>query len=450
MANVTRGPLYIRPSTHRGKWRGAQLELKTPLPIAILSNRDGAGSVSGEGYAGTSGAFQHDAFQNDAFQPGINADSIVFPFATRNDGQREIRPARAVKLGRGAQVEFQNPTPLRIINNRDGDGVASGDAIASATATSIADSVGAASGDAITSATGDSLADAAGAASGDANASAVGDSTAFSFSEWTELLLRRGPGKAVKLGRGAQIEFQSPITLTGVQVSFGDAPGSAIGDAVAIATGDSLADAVGAATGDAIASATGDALSDASGAATGDAIAAATGDSTAFDFSVWAEVLLRRQTGKLPKLGRGPQIDVQVPTPIRAFTPIASFADADGLAIGDATASAEGYGLGYDAGDGEAFGDSTAFGFSDARRRAVKVIHSREVSARIRTSVGSRRSATTALPSRSLTDVFSSQAGSLVFDISVFDSNVFDSAGKQKQRQNTILSSNRSNTEINP
>ncbi len=295
--------------------RGAQIEFQTSLPIRAftpaVNNQDGAGSAVGDAIAGPSGGFSC-AFDPNSFDASCNGDSTVFPFAVWEELEQRRGPNRAVKLGRGAQIEFHVPTPLTPANG-DAIGTAQGDAIAAATGESLADAAASATGDAIVSATGAPLADADAAATGDAIASAMGTSDSYPFANWKELLYRRGPNRAVKLGRGAQIEFKTPLPI-GI-ISNQDAASSAIGDANAAATGDSLFDGAG--------------------SASGDAIVSGASDKTQFDFSVWTELLLRKQHGKLPKLGRGAQIEFQTP-----LVTLVKFFTGDGTAIGDATASA--------------------------------------------------------------------------------------------------------------
>lgn len=336
MANVVRGPIFVRTWTKK-LGRGAQADLYVNrLP---LLNPQGQGSAIGGSTAGDP-AFQHTAFQNDTFQVSVNSSFIAFAFPVWNDGQREIRPARAVKLGRGAQIEFRQPTPLAIISNADTAASATGDAIAS--------------GD------GNSLADAAGAASGDAIVSGGGAFDAYPFSNFRDEQLARYPGRAVKLGRGSQVEFGQPLPVR--HLNSRDADGAAVGDAIA--------------------SAGGDAAKDIAGTAAGDAIASATSDSIFFDFSVWSENVLRRGANRAVKLGRGAQIEFQTPLPIHF--PTAPAADGAGSAIGDATASAGGEGV-FDA-VGSASGDSSATAIGAIHRR-VKVISTRPTAKRGRSGV---------------------------------------------------------------
>lgn len=295
--------------------RGGQLDIRQSFPLTapIVSFGDGDGSASGDATASGSfdaladfaGSASGDATASGSlnalgdFSGSASGDatasaedgSITFPFSVWEELLNRRGSNRATKLGRGAQVEFKQPLPLAILNNQDGTGSASGDATASGTLDALADFAGSASGDATASGTIDALADQTGSASGDAiasgslnaladqtgtatgdaTASAEGDQIVFPFSVWEELKERRGPSRAVKLGRGSQVEFAKPLPLT-IPVVSSDGTGAASGDATASGELDALADFAGTATGDAIASADGETVIDITGTAIGDAV----------------------------------------------------------------------------------------------------------------------------------------------------------------------------------
>ncbi len=393
---------------NRLRFRGAQLEFQSPTPLrsAIAVTIDGDGSAIGDAIASAEGT-------------GTQAwDEATANPAAVERAPLAIRPRKKVSLGRGAQVEFQTPLPIRApaaVNNQDGAGAASGDAIASADFTALGDFAGAATGDAIASGTFTALGDFSGSASGDAVASAAGDSSVFSFSAiWSENLLRRGPNKAPKLGRGAQYEFQVPLQIRAPSVS--DGAGAAIGDSIVTAIGDytfdgisisatsesggnrwlgggpqlefhqalptllpvvssdgagsasgdstasgtfvAFGDFAGAATGDAVASGTFSALADFAGAASGDAIAAATASDLAdFAGAATGDAIASAGLNALASFAGAATGDAIASA---AMTALADFA---GSSVGDAIAAAT-----TDSGDavGSAIGDATASGGLDA------------------------------------------------------------------------------------
>lgn len=273
-------------------------------------------SYWGVNYNATSLADSPGTATGDAIASAVDG-SDRFPFDVWTETWLRRGPSKAVKLGRGAQVEFGQPLTLETQSYRVTDGTATGDATADAT--------------------GAPLADGDGAASGDATASATGDSTVFPFDVWKDTRQIR-VARAVKLGRGAQIEFQSPITLTGPQATFGDGAGAATGDAIASGDGNSLADGVA--------------------SASGDATASATGDSTVFPFDVWKDTRQIR-VAKAVKLGRGSQVEFGQPLPCGTQ----SIRTTDGTATGDAIASATGDSLADSV--ATATGDATASASSD-------------------------------------------------------------------------------------
>jgi hypothetical protein len=279
-----------------------------------------------------------------------------------------IRPGKAEGLGRGAQLEFQAPTPLRAVapvDFEDGDGAASGDSTASGGLDALADFAGAASGDATAAGALDAFGDFAGAASGDATASgglnaladfagaASGDSTAdgtitgrydFPLSATFHLLTQQGARRKQR----PVIEKYRPLPIAIINRVDGD--GSAIGDSTASGALDALASFAGAASGDATVSGTLDALASFAGAASGDATASGTLDA----FADMAGSAIGDSTAS------------------GALNALADFA---GSATGDAIAAAEGTAENNQDTDGSAIGDSTASGgleaFADMAGSAV-------------------------------------------------------------------------------
>jgi hypothetical protein len=86
------------------------------------------------------------------------------------------------------------------------------------------------------------------------------------------------------LGRGPRVEFQTSFPIRAPQLSFGDGAGDASGDSTASGALDALADFAGAASGDSTASGDLDALADFAGAASGDSTASGALDALA-DFA---------------------------------------------------------------------------------------------------------------------------------------------------------------------
>jgi hypothetical protein len=216
----------------------------------------------------------------------------------------------------------------------------------------------------------------------DTAGSAIGDSTAAAEGAGGVYLpLSRSVERGSKrtLGRGPQVEFQTPLpNRQPVVASFGDGAGAASGDSTADGALDALADFAGAASGDATVSGGLDALADFAGAASGDATVsgtldalgdfagAASGDSTASGEGaggIYLPFSRSIERGAKQTLGRGWRLELAAPTPLRA--PVGAVTqDTDGSAIGDSTASG-----GLDAfGDfaGSAIGDATASGALDA------------------------------------------------------------------------------------
>jgi hypothetical protein len=325
-----------------------------------------------------------------------------------------------VKLGRGAQLEFQAPTPITAIpglNFQDGDGSAIGDATASGEFDAFADFAGAASGDSTTSGDLDALADFDGVASGDSTASAgldafadfdgaaSGDSTASAEGAggiYLPYYRSVEQGHKRTLGRGPQEAFQAPLTLrapaaadnfqdgagaaegdstvAGALDAFGDFAGAASGDATASGGLDAFADMAGSAIGDSTASGGLDALASLDGAATGDAIASAAGtseniqstdgsaigDSTASGgldaFADMAGSAIGDSTasGALDALA---DLTGSVAGDSTASAGLDALADLDGTATGDAIAEAEGAQDNTQDCAGTAVGSSTCEGF---------------------------------------------------------------------------------------
>ncbi len=340
--------------------RGPQVEFQKPttLNAPVISFGDGAGSAIGDAVA------------------SAQADTLIQAIAQTRSVERGTKRI----LGRGPQIEFQAPTPLRVTvaSFGDGAGAATGDAIAAAGFDALGDFAGAASGDAIASAGFDALGDFAGAASGDSVAS--GDITGrydFPLSATCHLLTQQGARRKQREIK----EYQRPLTVAIMNDQF--IAGSVQGDSIASGTLDALGDFAGAASGDAIASGTFTALGDFAGAASGDAVTsgsldaigdfagAATGDSIAngditgrYDFPLSATVHLLTSQGARQKQHLV-NLEVQRPTPITAFTPAVS-TDGAGSAIGDAqadgTLTALGDFAGAATGDAIASGTFTALG----------------------------------------------------------------------------------------
>jgi hypothetical protein len=161
------------------------------------------------------------------------------------------------------------------------------------------------------------------------------------------------------LGRGPQSDIQVPLSVRQpVIASFGDGDGAASGDATASGALDALADFAGAASGDSTASGTLDALANFDGAASGDSTASAEGTGgipLPFSRSI--------ERGSKRTLGRGWRLELSSPTPLRAPAGAVTI-DGDGAASGDSTASGALDAFGDFA--GAASGDSTASGALDA------------------------------------------------------------------------------------
>jgi hypothetical protein len=319
-------------------------------------------------------------------------------FVTRSPLWIRWRTLRELKRGRGSQLEIQSPLPIRVITFQDGAGAASGDSTVAGTLDAFGDFAGAASGDSIASGAFDALGDFAGAASGDATASgaldaladfagaAIGDAIASAEGDYLvaeEVLtvpfyrsIERGTKRT--LGRGPQVEFQAPITLTATNAVTIDGDGSAIGDATASGALDAFGDFAGAASGDAIASGALDAFADFAGSAIGDSTASGALDALA-DFAGAASGDSTASGGldALADFAGAASGDATVSGTLEALADFAGAAQGDstasgaldalgdfaGSAIGDAIASAE-----AEAGDtaGSAIGDSTASGGFEA------------------------------------------------------------------------------------
>jgi hypothetical protein len=283
---------------------------------------------------------------------------------------RSVERGHKSTLGRGPQIEYQSPTPLRTapVNNQDGVGAASGDAAADGTLDAFGDFAGSAIGDAIASgaleafgdfagsAIGDSIAsgtldafgDFVGDATGDAIADAVGEALAARLPVGAHLLLDKNYLDPQR-GRGEQLEITVSLpVLTSTPAVESDGAGSAIGDATADGALAALGDFAGAASGDSTASGAFDALADFAGSAIGDA----TADGALDAFADFAGSAIGDSS---------------------ADGSLNALADFVGDAVGDAIADAVGELDNFQDGAGSAVGDSTCDGFIENATPIVAV-----------------------------------------------------------------------------
>jgi hypothetical protein len=336
MASITARAKSLNAWRRRCLARGAQLEFQAPLTLTapVLQPWD---------------------------YPTLNPDAIARP-------PLAIRPGKAVKLGRGSQLEFGRPVPVSAVapvNNQDGAGAASGDATVDGALNALGDFAGAASGDAIASGALNALGDFAGSAIGDAIASgslnafsdavgaATGDATAsgvitarydFPLSATCHLLTSQGARRKQRL---VNLEVQRPTPITAVTPAVNsDGVGNASGDANADGVLSALGDFAGAASGDSIASGALNALADFAGSAIGDATA----------------------SGVLNALADSAGSAIGDSTASGALNALADFV---GDAVGDAIADAVGAEDNHQDCAGSAVGDSTCEGFIEDATPAV-------------------------------------------------------------------------------
>jgi hypothetical protein len=371
MASLTKRPgsTGIRFQA-RARWRAAQIEFQAPLTISAIP----------------------------PVVPPWDEDTSGYPTEIKVPYARNIERGAKRTLGRGPQVEFQVPLPVRAPAANvfeDTDGAASGDSTVSGELDALASFDGAASGDSTASGGLDAFGDFAGAASGDAIASgglnalgdfagaASGDSTAdgvitgrydYPLSATYHLLTQQGSRRKQR----EIVEKQRPLPIAIINRLDGD--GAAIGDSTVSGGLDALASFDGAASGDSTVSGTLDAFGDFAGSAIGDAIAsggldafadfagAVSGDSTAsaeatarYDFPLSATCHLLTQQGARRK--QREIIERSRPIPITAIV-AAVDGDGAGSAIGDSTASGDLDAFADFA--GSAIGDATASGALDA------------------------------------------------------------------------------------